>query len=69
MRIVTDGELFAIEKGWIFKRYFDLKAYPFWWSSDDEYFNDCWGSRQQVEKRFNILTKKRNIRPVGKDES
>ncbi len=58
MRIVTDGELFAIEKGWIFKKYLSLYNENFCrpLGDDDEF---SWGPRSQVQKVYDDLMKKK----------
>lgn len=64
MRIVTDGVHFAIEKGWIFKKYLSLICLDNWWGVNDICFQHCWGSREYVDKTWISLHRKRNIRPV-----
>lgn len=43
MKIVTDGEKFALKKwsllGWL---YFDTVSHGFWWGKNSEYFSHCW---------------------------
>ncbi len=48
MRIVTDGDKFAIEKGWIFKKYKSLYTTGSWWPREEsEPF--CWGTKEQIK--------------------
>lgn len=65
MRIVTDGTKYAIQKGWIFKRYRDLMpGCTFWWSKNSFFFIDCWSSDiDYVKKKFNNLTIAKRIVP------
>ncbi len=56
MRIVTHGELFAIEKGWLFKRYRSLNCNQ-WWDLENSY-QWCWGAESRVEKLFKRIKKK-----------
>jgi len=60
MRLVTDGEKFAIkrwslsEMGWVF---FDLEDKTSWWARGDEYFlEDCWGEHDEVKLIFDRFT-------------
>lgn len=71
MRIVTDGEEYAIEKGWIFKKYCSLYNTGIWWSLEESY-DTCWGDWDRVFYIYNKL-KGKKIWPVnfpvqGKDE-
>lgn len=74
MRIVTDGKKYAIEKGWIFKKYASLNLYGIWWPYDRS-LESCWGSERQIADLYNFLMRKKNIRKVDiselekKDES
>ena len=63
MRIVTDGKYYAVEKGWIFKRYLNLYTNNDWMSLKDSY-QFCWGSKERVEEEYNFLLRKKNIRVV-----
>lgn len=61
MRIVTDGTKFAIEKGWIFKKYLDTHSPQFWWSRKDDYYLYCWASEQRIIDLCLHLNKNKNI--------
>lgn len=64
---MTDGKHYAIEKGWwIFKRYRSLYCYnwfPLSWS-----YNICWGNKDEVNRVFKLIQRKKNITPVKEDE-
>ena len=64
MRIVTDGKLFAIEKGWIFKRYMSLSCPQYWWSLEESYFW-CWGTKDRVESLYTFVKRKNNLKRVN----
>lgn len=62
MRIVTDGEKFAIQKGWIFKKYLYIGYREYFWTSDP--LNDCWYSKEIVERAYNAILRRKNWRKV-----
>ncbi len=65
-RIVTDGTKFAIQTGWIFKKYVDLYDTSFTWNVSDN-IRWCWSDKYYVKKVFDILTN-RKIRKATKEE-
>jgi len=56
MKLVTDGKLWAVQRGWFFKSYFDLKTPGYWWSIGSGFLEDCWGDKELAEKWFKRLT-------------
>ncbi len=66
MRIVTDGKQFAIQKGWIFKRYLSLYDINNWWSLKRSY-EFCWGNKERIEDLYNFMIRKKNIKVVKKE--
>ena len=63
MRIVTDGKQYAIEKGWILKKYLDLYNRRDWEPLKYSY-NFCWGNKETVEGVFNFISRKKNLQAV-----
>lgn len=63
MRLVTDGKLYAIEKGWIFKTYLSLYSKTNWWPLEES-INYCWGNKEHVKVLYDSFIRKRNIKVV-----
>lgn len=51
MRIVRWENKFGIERGWIFKSYFDLVNRRYWWSAGGPWFQECWSEDLTKVKR------------------
>lgn len=64
MRIVTDGELYAVEKGWWKKKYHSLYQ-PCWHEFDNSYIT-CWGTLEQATNILRLLKKNKKITPIPK---
>lgn len=62
MRIVTDGEMYAVEKGWWKKKYHSL--YQFSWHEYDTSYIYCWGTLTQAKNILRMQKKKKKIVPV-----
>jgi hypothetical protein len=58
MRIVTDGKLFALEKGWIFKKYASLYNHGLWRDLDDSYLT-CWDTQERIMILYDLLKKRK----------
>lgn len=60
IKIVTDGNKYAIKKKsfWETDKYFDLNNPGFWWTSNEEWFADCWSDKKTAEMWFNRLNAK-----------
>ena len=57
MKLVTDGEQWAIKRGWrIFAGYYDFQTAGHWWAKDSKFFMDCWSTKKHAEQTFNRLT-------------
>jgi hypothetical protein len=57
MKLVTDGEKWAIRKRVLFWReYFDFQATGLWWSIGSQYFKDCWTDEATARRWFRRLT-------------
>ena len=59
MRIITDGEYFAVAKGrWIFTRI--LSQSGCWWPIRSELGSDfrCWTSLEEAKERLRVKSKK-----------
>ena len=56
MKLVTDGEKWAIKKGWLRPKYLDFTRPHLWWFNDDEWFVRCWTNKENAEKWFKRLT-------------
>lgn len=67
MRIVTDGKQYAIQKGWLFKKYLSLYSADNWWSLRDSY-EFCWGNKERVKGMYDFMKRKEYIREVRGDE-
>ncbi len=67
MRIITDGKLYAIQKGWIFKKYLSLYCKTEWYTFEES-LNYCWGNKERVKNLYDSLNRKRNIKPISNDE-
>lgn len=65
MKIVTNGTHYAIEKGWLFKKY--LSLYSDSWFTLKESIDFCWSKDKEIiKKRYNFLLSinKNNIKPI-----
>jgi len=63
MRIVTDGELYAVEKGWIFKKYASMYTPGRWWTLKKSH-EFCWGRKTEIQELFRTLNRKKRIKEV-----
>ena len=66
MRIVTDGTLFAIEKGWLFKRYRSIYV-DYWWNYEES-FDYCWGTQEQIKYLWNRIHNKGNFKIIKQED-
>jgi len=67
MRIVTNGTHYAIEKGWLFKRYLDLEVPNYWWSKNNYVFRSCVTiDIELVKKRWATVNSK--FKPIHESE-
>lgn len=66
MRIVTDGVLYAIEKGWIFKKYRSIHG-DYWWSYEES-FKYCWGTKTEIKYLWYLLNRKRSFKTIKIEE-
>lgn len=65
MKIVTDGKYYAIQKGWLFKRYLCVRCFD-WWSLKDSYiyYNRCWVTLEHIEETIKMINRKKDIKFV-----
>lgn len=60
MKLVTDGERFAIRKGGWFTRYQyrDIHS-DYWWCDPDLVIKYCWGEEQEIRTIFEEMKTQR----------
>ena len=64
MKLVTDGKLFAVQRGfWIFKKYACFVETGYWFPAGHRSSKWCWGSREEAEILMREL-KPKEIRDV-----
>jgi hypothetical protein len=68
MKIVTDGEKFAIEKGWFYKKYVDLYSPDYAHTRFSRFYPSCWGTKEKVLEVYDFLNRVRTIRPATQEE-
>lgn len=56
MKLITDGKYWAIQRGWVRKKYFDLCHPGYWWSSDCPFFRECWSDKETAQLWLKRLT-------------
>lgn len=55
MKLVTDGELWAI-KIFACQRlsyvFYDLRTVGYWWGRNSKYFHHCWATKEIAEQHY-----------------
>lgn len=57
-RIVTDGERFAVAKGWWFVELLDVSDREVWWFTKGLQTRYCWGTLEQAKSALAIIEQK-----------
>jgi hypothetical protein len=66
MKIVTDGEKYAIQTGWwFFKEYIDLYDQQYSFKPCSRFEKFCWGTKEQVIEVYEKLRKRKNTKTVS----
>lgn len=68
MRLVTDGELYAIEAGWGPFKHYKVLSGSFWLRKESPYLSECFDEKENVIKHLERLKKHKNLKVVSQDK-